>query len=57
MRFVVTPSGTVQTAMASAADGMSERVASCVSESVERWTFPASPGVTSVTYPFVLATH
>ncbi|MCU0677593.1 MAG: AgmX/PglI C-terminal domain-containing protein, partial [Myxococcota bacterium] len=57
VRFVVTPTGTVQSAMASAADGMSERVASCVSESVERWTFPASAGVTAVTYPFVLATH
>ncbi|MEZ4251989.1 MAG: AgmX/PglI C-terminal domain-containing protein [Polyangiales bacterium] len=57
VRFVVTPTGTVQTAMASAADGMSDRVASCVSESVQRWTFPTSPGVTSVTYPFVLATH
>jgi hypothetical protein len=57
VRFVVTPTGTVQSAVASAADGMSDRVASCVSDSVERWTFPASAGVTAVTYPFVLATH
>lgn len=54
VRFVVAPTGAVQsTAIASDTVGSSE-VASCVERAVARWTFPAAPGVTGVTYPFVM---
>mgnify|MGYP001992459488 CR=1 FL=1 len=52
-RFVVDPEGTVRTAVAQPTEGMSSRVGDCVGQAVRRWSFPSSPGVTSVTYPFV----
>jgi len=52
VRFTVLPTGAVQTAVAS--DTMSGgRVGSCVSDSVQRWTFPQTAGVTNVNYPFL----
>ncbi|MAT28992.1 MAG: hypothetical protein CMN29_29210 [Sandaracinus sp.] len=53
VRFVVDPEGTVRTAVAQPTEGMSSRVGDCVGQAVRRWSFPSSPGVTSVTYPFV----
>lgn len=54
VRFIVSPTGAVQsTAIASNTVGSSQ-VASCVEQAVGRWTFPAAPGVTGVTYPFVM---
>ena len=54
IRFIISPTGAVQsTGVASNTVGSSQ-VASCVQQAVSRWTFPAAPGVTGVTYPFVM---
>lgn len=57
VRFLISPEGTVMSSVGSAGDGMTESVGSCVAQSVQRWTFPATEGVTSVRYPFVFTSH
>lgn len=54
VQFMVRADGTVQTSAVAQQTGNIGDVGSCVSQSVRRWTFPASEGPTSVTYPFVL---
>jgi len=54
VQFFVRADGTVQTSAIAQQTGNIGDVGSCVSQSVRRWTFPASEGPTSVTYPFVL---
>jgi TonB family protein len=54
VQFFVSPDGTVQSSAVSQSSGAVGGVGQCVSASVRRWTFPASEGPTSVTYPFVL---
>lgn len=54
VQFLVSPDGRVSTSAVSDSSGQVGNVGQCVSQSVRRWTFPASEGPTSVTYPFVL---
>lgn len=54
VQFLVNPNGTVMTSALAQSSGTVGDVGQCVSQSVRRWTFPASDGPTSVTYPFVL---
>jgi hypothetical protein len=59
VRWIVAPDGHVQTSMIDAGrtDIHAAQVESCVTQTVSRWTFPASEGPTAVTYPFVLQTQ
>ncbi len=52
--FQISPDGHVSSSGVTAATDGTERVASCVGQAVSRWTFPASPSPTGVTYPFIL---
>lgn len=54
VQFFVSPDGRVSTSSVAQSSGSVGNVGQCVSQSVRRWTFPASEGPTSVTYPFVL---
>ncbi|MBX7191135.1 MAG: AgmX/PglI C-terminal domain-containing protein [Sandaracinaceae bacterium] len=54
VRFMVNAEGRVMSSLVAQESGQIGDVGQCVSESVRRWTFPASSGPTSVTYPFVL---
>jgi len=54
VQFMVTPEGRVSMSSVAQSSGSVGNVGQCVSQSVRRWTFPASEGPTSVTYPFVL---
>ncbi|GAB4198852.1 MAG: hypothetical protein OHK0013_08450 [Sandaracinaceae bacterium] len=54
VQFLVNPDGSVLTSSVVDQSGPVGDVGSCVSQSVRRWTFPASEGPTRVTYPFVL---
>lgn len=54
VHFLVRSDGVVQAASIASQSGELGDVGTCVAESVRRWTFPASEGPTSVTYPFVL---
>jgi hypothetical protein len=57
VQFVIAQSGAVQGAVVDGArsDLGDAQTASCVAQAVSRWSFTASEGVTSVTYPFVFA--
>ncbi len=55
-KFVISPTGSVQSAMVSASTLSNQEVESCIVRAVRRWTFPAPDGggVVVVNYPFLL---
>jgi TonB family protein len=55
-RFVISPTGSVQSAMVASSSLRNEAVESCIVRAVRRWTFPAPDGggVVVVNYPFLL---
>ncbi len=55
-KFVISPTGSVQSAMVGETSLRNEAVESCIVRAVRRWTFPAPDGggVVVVNYPFVL---
>jgi len=55
-RFVISPTGSVQSAMVGSSSLKNEAVESCIVRAVRRWTFPAPDGggVVVVNYPFLL---
>jgi PmbA protein len=55
-KFVISPTGSVQSAMIGSSDLRNEAVESCIVRAVRRWTFPAPDGggVVVVNYPFLL---
>ncbi len=57
VRFIISPTGSVQTAMIQSSSLGNNRVESCITSAVQRWTFPSPDGggIVIVTYPFVLA--
>ena len=54
--FVISQSGAVMSSQVMSNDLGDARAGQCIADAVRRWGFPASPGVTSVTYPFQLTT-
>ena len=56
VRFIISPTGAVQTAMVANSSLGNQRVENCIAQAVRRWTFPAPDGggIVIVTYPFVL---
>lgn len=56
VRFIISPTGAVQTAMVQATTLGNQRVESCITQAVQRWTFPAPDGggIVIVNYPFML---
>jgi len=55
--FIVNSDGAVQSSTVASDSTGSNQVSSCVQNAVRRWTFPAAPGVTGITYPFVMQSH
>ena len=55
-RFVISPTGSVQSAMVANSSLRNQAVESCIVRAVRRWTFPAPDGggVVVVNYPFLL---
>ncbi|MFW2389375.1 MAG: TonB family protein [Polyangiales bacterium] len=55
-RFLISPTGSVQSAMVASSSLRNEAVESCIVRAVRRWTFPAPDGggVVVVNYPFLL---
>jgi TonB family protein len=55
-KFVISPTGSVQSAMVGDSTLRNEAVESCIVRAVRRWTFPAPDGggVVVVNYPFLL---
>lgn len=58
VRFIISPTGAVQTAMVQNTTLRNARVERCISGAVRRWTFPAPDGggIVIVNYPFMLNT-
>ncbi|MEM9069476.1 MAG: AgmX/PglI C-terminal domain-containing protein [Myxococcota bacterium] len=56
VRFIISPTGAVQTAMVQASTLGNQRVEGCITQAVRRWTFPAPDGggIVIVNYPFML---
>ena len=56
VKFIVSPTGTVQTAAVASSSMGNAKVEQCIAKAVGRWTFPAPDGggIVVVTYPFVL---
>ena len=56
VRFIISPTGAVQTAMTQATTLGNARVEGCITQAVRRWTFPAPDGggIVIVNYPFML---
>ena len=56
VKFIISPTGSVQTSMVSNSTLKNGRVEKCVAGAVRRWTFPAPDGggVVIVNYPFML---
>lgn len=56
VRFIISPTGAVQTAMVQATTLRNQRVEGCITQAVQRWTFPAPDGggIVIVNYPFML---
>jgi TonB family protein len=56
VRFVIGPSGSVQSSELASSSVADEMVGRCITRSVQRWTFPAPDGggIVVVTYPFTL---
>jgi hypothetical protein len=59
VRFVISPTGAVQTATVGSSDLGAPAVEQCITTAVQGWTFPEPEGggVVSVMYPFVLMTN
>ncbi len=57
VRFIISPTGAVQNAVTQATTLRNQRVESCITSAVRRWTFPAPDGggVVIVNYPFMLS--
>lgn len=57
VKFVITPTGRVQTSMVQQSSLGNRQVEQCIARSVRRWTFPAPDGggIVVVSYPFVLS--
>jgi hypothetical protein len=57
IKFIISPTGAVQTAAVDNSDMGNPKVEQCIAASVRRWTFPAPEGggIVVVSYPFVLA--
>jgi pSer/pThr/pTyr-binding forkhead associated (FHA) protein len=57
IKFIISPTGAVQTAAVDNSDMGNAKVEQCIAQSVRRWTFPAPEGggIVVVSYPFVLA--
>jgi hypothetical protein len=57
VKFIISPTGAVQTAAVDSSDMGNPKVEQCIAQSVRRWTFPAPEGggIVVVTYPFVLS--
>ncbi len=55
-KFVISPTGSVQSAIVGSSSLRNEAVESCIVRAVRRWTFPAPDGggVVVVNYPFLL---
>jgi TonB family protein len=53
VQFIISPSGAVQSAAVAGSSVANTTMESCVAQAVRRWPFPATAGVTSVTYPFM----
>ncbi|MDH5491638.1 MAG: TonB family protein [Myxococcales bacterium] len=55
VRFIISTTGTVQTAMVASSTLGNQRVEGCVAGAVRRWTFPAPEGggIVIVNYPFM----
>lgn len=55
-RFLISPTGAVTTAFVQSSSLNHQQTEQCISQAVQRWTFPApdNGGVVSVTYPFML---
>lgn len=51
--FVIGPDGRVMTSGVLENELTGTNVGECVARAVQRWSFPSSPGTTSVRYPFV----
>lgn len=56
VRFVITPTGAVQTSMVAGSSLGNSGVENCIARSVRRWSFPAPDGggIVIVNYPFML---
>lgn len=56
VKFVISPTGSVQSAVVSDSSLRNQAVESCVTQAVRRWTFPAPDGggIVVVNYPFLL---
>ncbi len=56
VRFIISPTGAVQTAMVQGSTLGNRRVEQCIASAVQRWTFPAPDGggIVIVNYPFML---
>jgi TonB family protein len=57
IKFIISPTGAVQTAQVTESDLGSPAVGQCIAQAVQRWGFPAPEGggLVVVTYPFVLS--
>lgn len=55
-KFVISPTGSVQSAVVSDSSLRNQAVESCITRAVRRWTFPAPEGggIVVVNYPFLL---
>ena len=55
-KFVISPTGSVQSAVVASSSLRNQAVESCITSAVRRWTFPAPDGggVVVVNYPFML---
>lgn len=56
VRFIISPTGSVQTAMVANSSLGNGQVEGCISSAVRRWTFPSPEGggIVIVNYPFML---
>ena len=56
MKFIISPTGQVQTAALAGSTMGNPKVEQCIVEAVRRWTFPSPEGggIVVVTYPFLL---
>ena len=57
IRFIISPSGAVQSSEVSSSDIGNRRVEQCIAQAVRRWPFPSPDGggVVVVNYPFLLS--
>ena len=53
VQFLITPDGLPQNPTVTSGDIQNANVSACVEQAVRRWSFPTSPGMTVVSYPFV----